>query len=382
MELYLAERLRRYRKEKDMTQEALAQVIGVSPQSISKWECGDGYPDITLLPGIANYFGVTIDELLGNDEISAKEDVQQNYFHVHGKLPPDKNLELALKYYRKYPRNWHIATSLMHEITKNHRDKLDEYRPLLDEITERILKECTDTAMRRSAVKAMCMVCEEEALEAWLKKDTRFWYTERLDIYEERCRLMEDREQSWMYRYAGNYLRAANMIYRLCRHEKSYWGDAAGYVEWLETYLRILDGMTGRKTDEDIPDGWIAEYNHVFHHLANGYCGLGDFESGYTYLERSAVLEERWVKIPLGTPMDLGNPLVFGETKILKEKWGIELPNGRQFPQIQGIRIHLNDLLYCMTTDNPEWSWFDPIRNEERFGQILARAKALSETTE
>lgn len=40
MDLYLAERLRKYRKEKDMTQEALAQVIGVSPQSISKWECG------------------------------------------------------------------------------------------------------------------------------------------------------------------------------------------------------------------------------------------------------------------------------------------------------------------------------------------------------
>lgn len=40
MELYLAERLKKYRKEKDMTQEALAQVIGVSPQSVSKWECG------------------------------------------------------------------------------------------------------------------------------------------------------------------------------------------------------------------------------------------------------------------------------------------------------------------------------------------------------
>ncbi len=382
MELYLAERLRKYRKEKDMTQEALAQVIGVSPQSVSKWECGDGYPDITLLPGIANYFEVSIDELLGNDEISAREDVQQNYFNVHGKLSPEENLELALKYYRKYPRNWHIATSLMHEITKNHRDKLDEYRPLLNEITERILNACTDTAMRRSAVKAMCMVCREEELETWMKKDTRFWYMERLDIYEERFRLMEDSEQAWMYRYAGNFLRAANTIFRLCRHEKNYWGDAEGYVEWFEKYLCMLDGMTGRKTDEDIPDGWIPEYVHVFHNLANGLCGLGDFESGYTYLERSAVLEERWVKIPVGTPMDLGNPLVFGETKILKEKWGIELPNGKHFPQMQGIRIHLNDLLYCVTTDNPVWSWFNPLRNEERFGQILARAKALSEMIE
>ena len=66
MELMIGEKLRKLRRDRDMTQEMLASAFGVSPQAISKWECGDGYPDITLLPMIANYFKVTIDELMGH----------------------------------------------------------------------------------------------------------------------------------------------------------------------------------------------------------------------------------------------------------------------------------------------------------------------------
>ena len=66
MELMIAEKVKKYRRERDMTQEALAQALGVAPQSVSKWECGEGYPDITLLPAIANFFEITVDELIGN----------------------------------------------------------------------------------------------------------------------------------------------------------------------------------------------------------------------------------------------------------------------------------------------------------------------------
>lgn len=53
------------RKKKGIGQQELAEVMGVSFQSISKWETGITMPDITLLPGLAEYFNVTVDELLG-----------------------------------------------------------------------------------------------------------------------------------------------------------------------------------------------------------------------------------------------------------------------------------------------------------------------------
>ncbi|MBR0323408.1 MAG: helix-turn-helix transcriptional regulator, partial [Bacteroidales bacterium] len=67
MKLYIGEQLKALRKEKQITQEVLADVLGVSYQSVSRWELGVCYPDMELLPSIANYFGVTIDRLLSND---------------------------------------------------------------------------------------------------------------------------------------------------------------------------------------------------------------------------------------------------------------------------------------------------------------------------
>ena len=77
MELHIDKKIKEYRRKEDLTQEELAKILGVSHQSVSKWEQGDGYPDITLLPVIANHFGITIDELVGNDEIGRKEELAE-----------------------------------------------------------------------------------------------------------------------------------------------------------------------------------------------------------------------------------------------------------------------------------------------------------------
>jgi len=53
------------RREKGITQDTLAAHIGVSKQSVSKWENGNSYPDITLLPQLASYFNISVDELIG-----------------------------------------------------------------------------------------------------------------------------------------------------------------------------------------------------------------------------------------------------------------------------------------------------------------------------
>ncbi len=56
------------RRERDMTQEALASLVGVSAQTVSKWECGTTMPDILLLPVLAEIFETSIDALFGIDQ--------------------------------------------------------------------------------------------------------------------------------------------------------------------------------------------------------------------------------------------------------------------------------------------------------------------------
>lgn len=56
------------RKEKGYTQATLAEILSVSNRTISKWENGDGYPDITILPDIAAALDVTVDELLAGEK--------------------------------------------------------------------------------------------------------------------------------------------------------------------------------------------------------------------------------------------------------------------------------------------------------------------------
>ena len=69
MNISLSEKLKSLRKEKNVSQEKLAEYLGVSFQAVSKWENGNTYPDILLLPDIARFYGITIDELLQVEKI-------------------------------------------------------------------------------------------------------------------------------------------------------------------------------------------------------------------------------------------------------------------------------------------------------------------------
>lgn len=72
MQLELGINIRQFRRHAQITQEALASALGVTAQAVSRWESGGCYPDMNLIPSIANYFGVSIDTLFGYTDERAK----------------------------------------------------------------------------------------------------------------------------------------------------------------------------------------------------------------------------------------------------------------------------------------------------------------------
>ena len=97
--LYLPANLRKYRILKDLTQEEVAEFLGITAQSVSKWERGESYPDITFLPALANIFETSVDLLIGMDTIRAEE----TRYNIHKKAiayQRSSDYDMAEKTYR------------------------------------------------------------------------------------------------------------------------------------------------------------------------------------------------------------------------------------------------------------------------------------------
>ncbi|MBO7179397.1 MAG: helix-turn-helix transcriptional regulator [Clostridia bacterium] len=77
MNIKLADRLVELRKENKLSQEALSEKLGLSRQAISKWERAEASPDTDNLIALADLYGITLDQLLGNDEVKTEPQPQQ-----------------------------------------------------------------------------------------------------------------------------------------------------------------------------------------------------------------------------------------------------------------------------------------------------------------
>ena len=127
------------RKEKNLTQEQLAEYLNVSAQAISKWETNCSYPDITLLPIIASFFEISIDGLIGHDLSKITEDIE-NIAVTSDKLINDKRYAEAISNLRfgltKYPAN----DTLMYKLAWALSHLLNEDEAIYDEAIQLYLK--------------------------------------------------------------------------------------------------------------------------------------------------------------------------------------------------------------------------------------------------
>ena len=113
MTIYLSENIKRLRRENNLTQETLAEFLGVTFQSVSNWERGESYPDITILPEIASFFKVSIEELLGVNKAVDEEDIKR-LLEEHDNFTDNKLIKESIYHLKdKYPNDFRVQLRYM-----------------------------------------------------------------------------------------------------------------------------------------------------------------------------------------------------------------------------------------------------------------------------
>ena len=114
-EINIAKTIIQKRKEKGITQDDLAKYIGVSNASVSKWETGQSYPDITFLPQLATYFNISIDDLMGYEPQMSKADIRKLYLELSSDFV-EKSFDEVMDYCRETSKKYFSCFPLLFQI--------------------------------------------------------------------------------------------------------------------------------------------------------------------------------------------------------------------------------------------------------------------------
>ena len=329
MELLFSKRFKEFRIKRGLTQEQIASAIGISPQSVSKWERDDGYPDITLLPVISSYFDVTVDELIGSDESTRERDVV-SFFEQYRSIPVDGNghherMRLAKQYYAKFPHNFDIINQLEEAIVQDF-DHLNENYDLMKELHDKIMSGCTDEEYRRNSMHRMCFAADDLSLENCISKSELNWQEAVSigELCEERFLLQRRFDE---YRDERNATDLLVFMQYIGRNNFSYYEQDNDYLfdepertaAWEKHKIRLLESFSEDENDsETVPEAWCGCYAEFTLKAAAAEIGSGNLDEGFVLLEKAFPLYERWNAIPAGKNMRVGCKAAFGNVTITK----------------------------------------------------------------
>ena len=170
MEIMFEKSLRSLLQKCGNTQSELAEYLSISTQAVSKWCRGENMPDIMLLPKIASFLGVSVDELLGVGEIRKQEKLQEyrkKSYELSCKGSVTENIELWRAAYAEFPKDMNVSEGLMYALCGADDEK---YRDEALALGERILHSSTDERQRSGAVQILCLIHNKRGNKAKAKE--------------------------------------------------------------------------------------------------------------------------------------------------------------------------------------------------------------------
>lgn len=169
----IGKRIKELRKKNDLTQERLAEYLGVTDKAVSKWECGATMPDLGLIVPLARLLKVSTDELLcgKGEEIDARRAEFDRQSQRWMDYTNKESYELAQQAVREYPGEYkyllwlaHMESNMAHE-ARYKQDPTDEYNvEMLEGALARfnmVCEECEEDAIRHEAIWNAMLCCNK-----------------------------------------------------------------------------------------------------------------------------------------------------------------------------------------------------------------------------
>lgn len=366
--LNLSYKLKKLRKERDMTQEEVASRLGVTYQSVSRWENGLSYPDIALLPVIASLFGVSLDQLFGMDEASEQEEIRK-LDDEDRDLSPEERISRVKQLTVEFPNSAYLKFRLMEAYhiagPTLSSARLEEMRTLCRYVIAHIAESGSKDAelYRDEAISYMIDVEETDRVGEWCALlDHRSRITS-LDAMVNRYDYQNDVD---MYNYTIQWhlIKTMTAAFRsdFCKRDAQTYKNAKARVDGQLVILKIMDAMGDPEIEMD---GWVFEREFAYRRLAAGYFGAGQMEAGYSAMEKSIGILEKVMNVPDGTVLVYHCPALDLSTTLIQQAHR---------------RSWVETAIWCYT-ESEGWAWFQPVREEKRFLEFVSRLKSLLSET-
>ena len=374
MSLNFSENFKQLRKEKGDTQEKIAEVLGVTGQTVSRWELSICYPDLELLPSIANYFGVTVDTLLSNDNNSKEKDREIFYEKIYSFdfKNSTESIDFARGYCRKYPDDDQYAYELVCCINlyaAGNEERTARFMPILLKTAEKLL----ETRYRSGVIQMMTALCSGEELNKWLDMAPYAGFSRRYCLINRASVRNED--QDWYIQQGLENLETmADQLDRRCP-------DSFGAVKKAEYQREVLRVIESFGTKGEIPDGWKLFY--AYKQLVLAACLFGQEKLNEGWIEFDSAIEKcKYIYALDEDLLSIGDRL-FSNLKVSKDwRYAVdEQGNKHALFAVVRLSFYYMDIIYDLL-NSQKWAWFNSVRNTEKYREVVAWAKSIKQAQE